>query len=192
MKTTETPSGAVILYFGPQPMSFLKEAVHVCGKEAVIDPDVARMAGAMTAVGRPEHLAFLRKRLEPGALQAEREGARAGSLIPGATEWLANGERGSSSETLFTRLSGIDACKYNNKPAHPYDPDDLKRCRLMLERCPSLQEKLPDAADISPQWAALVAAWGEICATMDAESPNWRAGEGSAPKTYELIKQAVR
>lgn len=190
-------AGVVVLGYGSQPFKFMSDAVKVCGKDAVVDPDVARMAGADFAVGPRAALDDLRQRLEAGSLQAVRQ-QTAGLLSPEAQRWLANGERGMSSEALFTCLSGVSAVDdddEHHRTAHPYDPDDFRRCRLMLEACPELETRLSDAAGMSPQWAALVAVWGTLCDTMDAETPNWRNRNPDdsqyAHNTYSLIKQAI-
>ena len=106
-------------------------------------------------------------------------------------QWLANGERGISSNTMFTVLTGIDALngwRYD----HPHDPDDLKRCRLLLERCPQLKNVFFEMEKVSKTWALLVSDWDNLCKTMDEECPEWRNGKGSAPKTYEMMKAILR
>lgn len=166
------------------------KVANVCGKDAVMDTDVARMAGANFAGGHPAALAELRARLAAGALQFER--AANPGLSPEAAAWLAGGERGVSSNTIFEHLTGISAVgKWGG--GYPHDPDDFRRCRLLLERVPELVPLLPRMAEVSPVWAALVAGWDILCATMDAESPNWRAGRGgSAPKTYAMMKKIIK
>ena len=184
---TET-QGTVVLGFGPQPMDWLSKASVLCGKGAVMDATVARMAGANLAAGTPEALAALRQRLEAGALLVQQQ-ANPG-LSEAATRWLAGGERGLSSETIFTHLTGINALNVRDK-YHPYDPADLRRCRLLLEQVPELVPLFHKMSTASKEWAALVKSWADLCTTMDAESPDWRTGGGSAPKTYALIKQAI-
>ncbi len=181
--------GVVVFSFGPAPIDFLSSASALCGKDAVLDTDVARMAGASFAVGSPAALAALKAKLEDGALTAER--AANPGLSPEAAAWLAGGERGVSSNTIFEHLTGISAVgKWGG--GYPRDPDDFRRCRLLLERVPELVPLLPRMAEVSPVWAALVARWDELCSTMDAECPYWRTGRGgSAPKTYEMMR-AIR
>lgn len=181
--------GLVFLGFGPMGVDMFNKVANVCGKDAVMDTDVARMAGANFAGGHPAALAELRARLEAGALQSER--AANPGLSPEATAWLADGERGVSSNTMFEYLTGISAVgKWGG--SHPRDPGDFRRCRLLLERVPELVPLLPRMAEVSPVWAALVAGWDSLCATMDAECPYWRTGRGgSAPKTYEMMR-AIR
>lgn len=103
--------------------------------------------------------------------------------------WLASGERGVSSNTMVTHLTGIPA--ENFMLSNPWDPDDLHRCRLLLEQVPELQPQLPRMATLSPQWAALVAHWQELCDLMDSEAPAWRGGMGRAPATYVRMRELL-
>lgn len=101
-------------------------------------------------------------------------------------EWLANGERGISSNTIVQHLTGIKTLGTWRKDI-PYDPDDLRRCRLLLERVPALKERFHAMASCSADWERLVEKWDELCTLMDEESPFWRDGEGSAERTYEMM-----
>lgn len=185
MSTTE---GVVILGFGPQPLDFFKHATKACGKDAVVAPDVARMAGANLAAGNPKALDLLRKRLEAGALQDQQ--STTPGLSAAATRWLACGRRGTSSNTIFTKLTGLDALK-GSYPDHPHDPDDLDRCLQLLEDVPELRAKLPQMAQQSPVWAALVENWDEIEQShLDEVGLGWTKGR-SAPKTYKLMRQVI-
>ena len=182
-------NGTVVLGYGPQPIDWLNKASKLCGKGAVMDADVARMAGATLAAGQPEALAEIRQRLEAGSQQAAR--ADHPGMSEAATRWLASGKRGISSNTIFTHLTGIDALDGWHRD-HPYDPADFRRCRLLLEQVPELVPLFPKMAEVSPQWAALVEQWDVICSTMDEEAPAWREGRGQmCPKTYNLISRAI-
>lgn len=186
-------NGIVILGYGPQPMDFFQKATKVCGKGAVVSTDVARMAGANVAAGTPEALDALRERLEAGALQ-EVKNTNPG-LSEAATIWLASGERGISSNFIFTHLTGIDAMRGwdAERDCYPHDPADFRRCHLLLEQVPELQLLFPRMAEVSPQWSALVAFWGDIIAAMDDEVPGWRAPDagGLARSAYAIIKKAI-
>lgn len=191
--TTET-KGTVVLGFGPQPISWLKDAEKIAGRGAVLDADIARMAGANLAAGTPEAIASLRKRLEAGAtLEAITQNP---GLSVDAVRWLACGQRGLSSESIFQHLTGIPTLKdhwQSEFPRTPSDPDDMRRCRLLLEQVPELEPLFRRRmASASKQWAALVQRWDEICAVMDEESPEWRAGKGRASKTYDLMRVILR
>jgi hypothetical protein len=183
-----SPQGVVVLGYGPQPMDWLSKAAKLCGKTAIVDPDVARMAGANLAAGDPDALQALRKLLEAGAMEAAQ--AANPGMTPAAVKWLAHGERGVSSNTIFTYLTGVDAC--NGDMGHPHDPSDFRRCRLLLEQVPELQPLLPGMKTASRAWSSLVAKWDDICNSMDTEMPYWRdARGGTAPQTYALIRAAV-
>lgn len=187
--------GTVVLGFGPQPMDWFGKVSKVCGRGAVLDQDIARMAGATLAGGTPAALDLLRKRLKAGALQAECAANPWASEA--AMQWLATGERGMSSEAMFHHLTGIQCRKVSDwrddRAAHPYGPTDLRRCRLLLEQVPELQMLLQNMATLSKPWARLIRDWDVICSTMDAETPSWRTPDHSAaaPKTYTLIKAAI-
>jgi len=182
-------AGVILLGYGPQPIDFFKKAQKACGKDSILDQDIARMAGADFAIGEPAALTELRTRLEAGALRAEVS-AHPG-LSDAATKWLATGNRGMSSNTIFTVLTGVDACNGETPKSCPYDPSDLRRCRLLLEQVPELQADLHKMASVSPVWHELIAIWGTICKVMDKECPNWRKGIGSVNQTYELMRQAI-
>lgn len=176
---------SIVLGFGPQPIEFFSKVTKLCGDDAVMDPDVARMAGANFACGMPEDLAKL---LEAGAL-ASTQKANPG-LSEAATRWLANGERGVSSNTIFAHLTGVNANDSWN--GHPYDADDFRRCRLLLEQVPELDPLLPQMAEVSAQWKDLVYLWQDICGAMDRESPGWRETlDSKTPATDKLIKRAI-
>jgi len=77
--------------------------------------------------------------------------------------WLAQGNRGLSSEAIFTHLSGL---RIRTKPFdqdiksdHPSDSSDFRRCVEFLNACPTLRPHLHYMATVSPVWAALVRGW---------------------------------
>ena len=183
--------GTVVLGYGPQQMDWLSKASKLCGKDAVMDQDLARMAGATFAAGDQRALARLRQRIIPGAIQAEQ--ARHPNISIDAVRWLAVGERGVSSNSIFSHLTGIDALSGSGLMDHPYDVGDFRRCRLLLEQVPELFQEFEQMSGVSPQWAALVEAWPAICAAMDEELPEWRhsAFGRKCPKTQSLIKTAI-
>lgn len=105
--------------------------------------------------------------------------------------WLAAGARGVSSNTMVQHLTGIQTLRDFNHGDHPHDPDDLSRCRKLLEEVPELQEEFPRMATFSGPWAMMVKHWKELCDLMDEEAPRWREGYGSAPKTYARMQELI-
>lgn len=109
------------------------------------------------------------------------------SMPQAAAEWLTSGRRGVSSETLFSRMTGLPV----SHRCHPWDPADLDRCRLLLEAVPEWRARIHEMAEESPEWAALVGEWDALCSLMDAEAPRWRHGHGSTPLTYRRMKELI-
>lgn len=103
-----------------------------------------------------------------------------------AIEWLRRGERGVSSEAIFSHLTGVPIGARWMHP--PSDPDDLRRCRLLLAQVPEFAARIGEMAGVSDQWARLVARWDELCALMDEEAPGMR---GAAPRTFDLMQYLV-
>lgn len=113
-----------------------------------------------------------------------------GALVPVthvAMQWLANGKRGISSDTIFTHLTGVVAT--DGYESHPHDPADLGRCRRLLDQVPELREAFPRMRAVSAVWSRLVDEWDVLCEMMDLEAPQWRNGGGNCPKTYQRMKQ---
>lgn len=159
-------------------------------KKAVMDPHAARILGCTFAMGLGDDLAALIA--DPAVLAAARarvagEAAQLG-LSAAAREWLATGRQGTSSLTIFSRMTG----KKIDREDHPHDSGDFGRCRRLLDEVPEFQSRLPEMAAASPVWAQLVECWDELCVIMDEEAPNWREGKGSAAETYARIKAIIQ
>ena len=107
-------------------------------------------------------------------------------LSPEAIEWLANGERGISSETMFWHLAGIRR-RRAILVGHPHDPADFIRCEKMLAAVPEFRERMWEMITVSPVWAKLVDHWQEIITSIHEEAPRWDEGIGSANKAYALM-----
>lgn len=112
------------------------------------------------------------------------------------TPWLAAGERGLSSEAIVSHLTGHQVgspfAGRSNRRDHPWDPDDFRRCQLLLKACPLAALAFDQMRTASPQWARLVDAWDEIHATIESECPDYLARpRGEAPKGYRLMKQVL-
>jgi hypothetical protein len=105
-----------------------------------------------------------------------------------AVTWLSVGERGTSSEAIFERMTGLPMANVRLRGAAPRDPADLRRCRLLLEAVPEWRARLGEMTSADGWgWDVLVPAWDDLCATMDADAPDWREGSGNAPLTYRKM-----
>ncbi len=85
------------------------------------------------------------------------------SIPARAQFWLDKGERGISSETMFSILAeefhplrGIDTF------CHPLDPDDFRRCYLLLKMLPEWKNALYKMKSVSPVWEKLVDNWEKL------------------------------
>ncbi len=107
-----------------------------------------------------------------------------------AVRWLAAGERGLSSDTMFSHLTGVQAG--GGEVHHPHDPSDLRRCLLLLEQVPSLRERFSAMSQVSPQWAALVDAWPSLSALMEEETPQWRQRKGVASRVFDKMQSVLK
>jgi hypothetical protein len=191
IRFTVIERGNCVLIEGALPMAWFSTIVGHMPKEAVASPDLARMLGCTFAFGLPTNVDALIASLKPAADTAAVASASARGLSEAAARWLASGERGTSSNTIFTILTGVDALD-GWSPSYPVDPSDFRRCRLLLEQCPEVAEQFPRMASASKMWAALVRDWNAICAAMNKEMPDWRDPKrGAAPETYRLIKLAT-
>ncbi len=97
--------------------------------------------------------------------------------------WFGTGRVGSSSKAMAIASIGS-----NNDGSHPYDPDDLNRCLLLLEAVPEIRQHMDKLAAINETWGKLIGRWDEVeqC-FIDEVGLSWTKGR-SAPKTYKLMK----
>jgi len=167
-------------------MSSFGMLTHGMPKDAVIDPHAARLLGVTFAIGSPNNIKALVS--DPSVLSSARQQAqsKASGLSADAQEWLATGRQGTSSQTIFQRLTGT---RLTQRESHPSDPDDFGRCRRLLDQVPEFRQRLGEMSDVSPIWSKLVAEWDELCVLMDKEAPDWRDGKGSAAKTYARMEE---
>ena len=99
--------------------------------------------------------------------------------------WLLDGEVGSSSMTIWHVMTG-EPMRRGWPPRPPLDPDDLRRCLLLLDRFPAWRERLPEVASIYPEWTRLVADWDalEKCLRAELARTPWSSAE-----TYRRMKE---
>jgi hypothetical protein len=172
-------------------------AISNMAEGSTFDSDLSRMLGATFAIGLPDDLAALKEKIKPGIIKAATSNLKLPpyngvQLSEAALVWLAAGERGMSSNAMFKRLTGFNACEHGCSTSHPCDPSDLLRCMKLLEQCPELAPLLPNMRDVSPEWSRLVESWSEITETMlkelvtNVDRNNW-----SCPKTYDLMKKTL-
>ena len=88
------------------------------------------------------------------------------TVVQNANWWAENGEHGMSSKTMFNHLSsGLHISRIKNDyPTTPSDPDDFRRCYLLLKAVPQWKEKseLERLKTLSKVWANLVDNWDKL------------------------------
>lgn len=125
------------------------------------------------------------------AMMMEAAAARASSrpriffISSEALEWLRTGERGISSEVIFEHLTGLPIQR--GRKDTPNDPDDLRRCRLLLKRVPDFALRLPEMAGVSERWAKLVKVWQRLGEIMDQET----AVSNKCPRTWAAMSRLL-
>lgn len=186
--TVKTICDCKVIY-GPVPLDDMSALVKTLPDGAVIDTRAAKHLGATIVVGMPEDTKKLLDLPVCDAIKEQAQEARNAGLSAQAARWLISGERGSSSETIFSTLTGYQGIKNFN--SYPHDPDDMRRCRLLLEQVPEFAPRILEMAAVNLQWSRLVNRWDEICATMDEEFPYWRTNRGSAKKTYAIMRECI-
>ena len=159
-------------------------------KKSVIDPDAARITETMIAAGLPHDLEKLKQKYGPGYLEKVR------NLYPNLSEqasyWLALGEQGTSSMSLFQEATGVQILPASkNKITAPQDPADLKRCLLLIDAIPEARLAVDNLAVKHAKWASLAPIWDDLVAQFENEVPNWRTAGGKAPITYMMMKEAL-
>lgn len=104
--------------------------------------------------------------------------------------WFSSDDTGISSQAIAAHMSGGTVDRWGW--GHPHDPADLGRCLRLLELFPEWKPRIGEMAKHGPEWAALVARWDEIANAMaDEVGIAWEKGK-SAPKTYALMRTAIR
>lgn len=118
--------------------------------------------------------------IEPVAMPNEENLSSA--IKKNADWWLQYGERGISSETMFHYLSGR---RIGQRESTPSDPDDFRRCYLLLKAVPQWKNDLDKLRPVSEVWNKLVDNWDRLTEMLETAmaSPSKKATE-----MYQLMK----
>jgi hypothetical protein len=95
--------------------------------------------------------------------------------------WLKHGEHGNSSMTIFENLSQRAMPHYHQ--CHPLDPDDFRRCYLLLNTIPEWKTRLPELKTLSPVWSKLVDNWDKLTEMLEEQMKTHKANG-----MYEFMK----
>lgn len=121
-------------------------------------------------------------RIEQNAIMIFTNGMIKMEISEKLLKWIANGERGLSSETIVAKLAGIDLTQ--GRGSEPYDPSDFRRCLLLLEAVSELNPEMWRMKKVSEYWRLLIENWDELEKMYHEEKHN-----GTAPKLYaKMVK----
>lgn len=90
------------------------------------------------------------------------------SIVERKRWWWKNGERGVSSETMYSQITGLYVAA-REPLGHPHDPDDFRRCYLLLETIPEWKEELNKLRPVSPVWDKLVDNWDKLTKMLEEQ-----------------------
>ena len=151
-----------------------------------IDIHIASLEGATIAIGLPDDLDALRSSDDlPIGLDrtADRDAARAAGLPASFCEWLYRGDRGTSSDYIAHRVTGIPA---NTDQAVPRDNGDFKRCLDVIDALRGHVAE-PDVlilmGENSEQWHNLAGNW------LTLQDMSGKSGLQCCDLIQNLIKQ---
>ena len=102
-----------------------------------------------------------------------------------------NAERGMSSKAMWHQIYNksfhsilVFALKPGEKTCHPADPDDFRRCYLLLETVPEWKDKLHLMKEVSPVWEKLVDNWDQLTLMLQEQM-----GTGQPNGMFEFMKK---
>lgn len=154
MYTVETIAGCKVVR-GQVPLGDMAGLLGAAPEDAVMDLQLAGQMGATLVFGVREALDRLRALGIVGeGRQREVDEARAAGLSEGSVAWVLRGERGVSSESIFSYLTGVEL-RPREAYACPRDAADLSRCRLLIESSSECADRLGRLAELGPEWAEL-------------------------------------
>lgn len=107
-------------------------------------------------------------------------------------DWMEKGERGVSSEAIVAHLWKVPVRKWLGGD-HPHDPDDLRRCLLLLSASPETAARIQEMSTRSAVWNRLTERWSELTTMFFEEAGENGLGRvgWEAPKTYRAMHAAI-
>ena len=131
---------------------------HCGGSHAIIYP-----IGVLELGAKSEAFCKLHEDCKPVWKQQEADLTK--TVKERAEWWLEHGERGTSSETIFSFFAlkdDIGGCIPASRFHHPIDPDDFKRCSMVFKAFPEWKERINELKALSPVWRGLVDQWDKL------------------------------
>lgn len=133
-----------------------------CGKSYKMNlPQPISMAAAMMKQFDKDHKSCAKTWVEP---VPEPDGK---TEEENALWWIQNGEHGMSSKTIFNLLGALRIS--NESMCAPADPDDFRRCYLLIKAVPQFKPKLHLLKSLGEPWPAIVDNWDKLSAMLEEQ-----------------------
>ena len=99
-------------------------------------------------------------------------------------QWIVTGEVGTSSRTIWAVMMGVAG--YGGDFNVPHDPDDFRRCYLLLKEFPVWREQLHFVSEKFKKWIPFVREWDKLTEMFEKAL---ESGTGKAPEMFELMQE---
>ena len=84
-----------------------------------------------------------------------------------ADAWIDSDDTGTSSETIWSALSGRRFIR-GGHGSTPMDGSDFGRCYRLIAKIPAWRQRLPEVARAYPHWDPIVRNWDRLVAMYEA------------------------
>ncbi len=81
--------------------------------------------------------------------------------------WKQHGERGISSESIFSKLSGQNILKHYG--SEPCDPGDFRRCYMLIKAIPEWRDELHKMREESTAWSNIIDNWDKLSEMLEEQ-----------------------
>lgn len=160
-----------------------------CGRHQALPlPMSIPMFSAMNKAFAKDH-----KHCEPSWKPPVNENATGRTETENIQWWLMNGEQGLSSKTMVAWLaeSPVEGFFRGTLRYHPVDPDDLRRCYLLLQAVPQFGPRIQQMARVSSQWRKLSEHWDALIKLLE-EGLGLPDGSVEAQISFRDLTQRMR
>lgn len=136
-----------------------------CGKEQTIPyPMEAGFAAEFFSLFEKYHKKCKKTWVEPSVYETKNLPTKQHKMM----WWVENGEHGISSKTMYDVLAGGRTGIINKQEySHPRDPDDFRRCYLLIKAVPEMRNDIDKMREISPQWRAIADNWDKLAEMLE-------------------------
>ena len=100
-------------------------------------------------------------------VEPKPESADTKSELENEDWWATKGEHGVSSKTMFNALCHGRKLENRSGNMTPSDPDDFRRCYLLIKAIPQWGTRLYLLESLSPTWKNIIENWDKLCEMLE-------------------------